>query len=181
MLTIERLTANGYVHIGMDHFALADDELAVAQRHKTLQRNFQGYSTRGDAALHAFGISAISQADGAYWQNTKELAEYYSVLESGKLPIVKGYVLTEEDRLRREAISRLMCHLSLDFDSFGIDFRQHFAAELASLDDLEADGLIIRDANGLTVTDAGRLFLRNIAVRFDAYFTGAGRRFSQSV
>jgi len=114
-LTIEKLTSNGYAYIGMDHFAREDDELAIAQRQRTLQRNFQGYSTRGGADIYAFGMSAISQAGGIYWQNQKELPIYYKELEQGNHPIAKGYVLTEDDRLRRQTIMRLMCDLSLDF------------------------------------------------------------------
>ena len=185
-LTVETLTSNGYVYIGMDHFALADDELAVALHNKTLQRNFQGYSTRGNTNIFGFGMSSISQANGAYWQNQKELTAYYGALDAGQSPITKGYILTEDDRIRRDVISRLMCDLGLDFarlsSRLGIDFKNYFAAELASLGDLEADGLIEQNANGLAVTDLGRLLIRNIAVRFDAYFgKDTGGRFSKSI
>lgn len=172
-LTIEKLTSAGYVYIGMDHFAREDDELAIAQKQKTLQRNFQGYSTRGGADIYAFGMSSISQADGIYWQNLKELPAYCASLDQGKLPLAKGYILTEEDRIRRQTIMRLMCDLSLEYAlmsrMLGVDFKQHFQEEISSLADLEADGLVRRDENGLVVTDAGRLFIRNIAMRFDAY------------
>jgi oxygen-independent coproporphyrinogen-3 oxidase len=172
-LTIEKLTAEGYVYIGMDHFARADDELAVAQRSKTLQRNFQGYSTHGGADIHAFGMSSISQTQNCYWQNVKELPDYYAALDAGKLPFAKGYLLTHEDQIRRQTIMRLMCDLGLDYTAMSqyleTDFATHFATELASLDDLEADSLIVRTPQGLTVTDLGRLFIRNIAMRFDAY------------
>jgi oxygen-independent coproporphyrinogen III oxidase len=185
-LTIEKLTSAGYVYIGMDHFAREDDELALAQRKKTLQRNFQGYSTRGGADIFAFGMSSISQADGIYWQNTKELGAYYAALDEGRLPIAKGYVLSDEDLIRRQTIMRLMCDLSLDYaamsTALNINFQEHFASELASLADLEADGLVQRRDNGLTVTEAGRLFIRNIAMRFDAY-NAAGKegRFSKTI
>jgi oxygen-independent coproporphyrinogen-3 oxidase len=171
-LSIERLTSEGYVYIGMDHFARADDELAVAQRRKTLQRNFQGYSTRGGADIYAFGMSSISQADGVYWQNLKELPAYYAALDARKAPLAKGYILSDEDKIRRQTIMRLMCDLSLDYaemsEMLGKDFTAHFARELDSLADLQADGLIRKDAARITVTDAGRLFIRNIAMRFDA-------------
>ena len=185
-LTVERLTSNGYCYIGMDHFARADDELAIAQRNKTLQRNFQGYSTRGNTDIYAFGMSSISQADGAYWQNHKDLPDYYAALDAGKAPISRGYVLTEDDRIRREVIARLMCDLSLDFGRMsgllGVDFSGYFSRELSSLGDLEADGLIETDACGLRVTDLGRLLIRNIAVRFDAYFGKESEgRFSKSI
>jgi len=162
-LTVERLTTSGYIYIGMDHFALADDELAIAQRKGTLQRNFQGYSTRGNTDIYGFGMSAISQTADAYWQNVKDLAAYYKALDDGRSPIVKGYILTKDDQIRRKAIMQLMCNLYLDFN-------EYFAAEFASLDDLEADGLIASTKNGITVTDLGRLLIRNIAVRFDKYF-----------
>ena len=115
-LTIERLTSEGYVYIGMDHFARAGDELALAQRQKTLQRNFQGYSTRGGADIYAFGMSSISQAEGFYWQNHKDLPDYYAALDAGKLPLHRGYIMTDEDKLRRTTIMRLMCDLGLDYE-----------------------------------------------------------------
>ena len=172
-LTIEKLTAEGYVYIGMDHFARADDELALAQRQKTLQRNFQGYSTRGGADIYAFGMSSISQTDALYWQNRKELPAYYQALSADRLPVARGYRLTEDDRRRREIIMRLMCDLSLDYASMsgrlGLDFTVAYAAELAGLSELAGDGLIRRTPRGLEVTSLGRLFIRNIAMRFDAH------------
>jgi len=185
-LTIEKLTSEGYVYIGMDHFARADDELALAQRQKTLQRNFQGYSTRGGADIYAFGMSSISQADGFYWQNEKELPAYYAALDAGKLPLHRGYLMTEEDRIRRTTIMRLMCDLSLDYEAMsrltGVDFKEHFASELESLGDMEGDGLLVKTPQGLIVTDLGRLLIRNIAMRFDAYTTTRKEnRFSRTI
>jgi oxygen-independent coproporphyrinogen III oxidase len=184
--TIEKLTAAGYVYIGMDHFARETDELALAQRQKTLQRNFQGYSTRGGTDIYAFGMSSISQADGVYWQNHKDLPLYYSHLEAGRSPVAKGFVLSADDRVRRWTIMRLMCDLGLDYAamsrSLELDFPDYFARELASLDDLEADGLIERHQGGLTVTDVGRLFIRNLAMRFDAYLAQEKeKRYSKTV
>lgn len=184
--TIEKLTSVGYVYIGMDHFARADDELALAQKRKTLQRNFQGYSTRGGADIYAFGMSSISQTDSTYWQNHKELSAYSAALDEGNLPVAKGCLLTDEDKRRRQTIMRLMCDLSLDYAAMSallkVDFKQHFAQELASLGDLAADGLIEQSESGLVVTEAGRLFIRNIAMRFDPY-NAAGRegRFSRTI
>jgi oxygen-independent coproporphyrinogen III oxidase len=185
-LTIEKLTSEGYVYIGMDHFARASDELAIAQRHKTLQRNFQGYSTRGGADIYAFGMSAISQTEDLYWQNEKELPAYYAALEAGKLPLHRGYRMTAEDKIRRTTIMRLMCDLGLDFammsSLLGLDFKEHFAAEIESLDDMEADGLVVKTPQGLLVTDLGRLLIRNIAMRFDAYAsTRQENRFSKTI
>jgi oxygen-independent coproporphyrinogen III oxidase len=186
-LAVERLTANGrYVYIGMDHFARPDDELAVAQRNGTLQRNFQGYSTRGDADIYSFGMSSVSRTENMYWQNAKELPAYYAALDAGKPPIVRGYHLTEDDKIRRETIMRLMCDLVLDYDAMsqtlGIPFADYFAAELESLESLEADNLVRRTPGRLEVTETGRLLIRNIAMRFDAYLPkDQERRFSRTV
>lgn len=185
-LTVQKLTAAGYVYIGMDHFARADDELAVAQREKKLQRNFQGYSTCGGTDIYAFGMSSISQVDGFYWQNLKDLPAYYAALDEQRLPIAKGYILTKDDQIRRETIMRLMCDLELNYqamsESLGLDFTDYFASELDSLDDLEADGLLLKTPAGLIVTDLGRLLIRNIAMRFDAYAPMRNQnRFSKTI
>jgi oxygen-independent coproporphyrinogen III oxidase len=169
---IERLTENDrYVYIGMDHFARAKDELVQAQRNKTLQRNFQGYSTRGNADIYAFGMSAISQIPDAYWQNEKELLKYYAALDAGKVPLTRGYVVSDEDKLRRDTIMRVMCDLGLNYAAMsqrlGINFASHFEREIESLAAFEADGLVRRSESGLEVTDTGRLFIRNIAMCFD--------------
>jgi oxygen-independent coproporphyrinogen-3 oxidase len=171
-LVIEKLTANDrYVYIGMDHFAKPTDELAVAQREKRLQRNFQGYSTRAGSDIYAFGISGISQVPDAYWQNEKELPRYQAVVDAGRVPLHKAYLVTAEDKIRRETIMRTMCDLSLDFASMsrtlGIDFERHFEKELASLAPFLSDGLVLRTPAGLEITGAGRLFIRNIAMCFD--------------
>jgi len=172
-LTIEKLTAEGYRYIGMDHFAREDDELSIAQRQKTLQRNFQGYSTRGGVDIYSFGMSSISQSEKAYWQNLKELPAYTQSVQEGQLPIHRGYLMSEEDLLRRQTIMRLMCDLELDFDHMsqllGVPFEVHYQRELASLEDLREDGLIAFSQGGLKVTDLGRLLIRNIAMRFDGY------------
>ncbi len=180
-LVIERLTADEqYVYIGMDHFAKPNDELAVAQRNKQLQRNFQGYSTRAGSDIYAFGMSGVSQVPDAYWQNEKELPKYQAAVDAGRVPLHKAYFVTPDDKIRRETIMRVMCDLSLDFASMsqrlGIKFEQHFASELASLAPFEADGLVRRTGTGLEVTDAGRLFIRNIAMCFDNTLAPAGER-----
>jgi oxygen-independent coproporphyrinogen III oxidase len=178
---IERLTENNrYVYIGMDHFARPDDELTMAQRNKTLQRNFQGYSTRGNTDIYSFGMSAISQIPDAYWQNEKELPQYFAALDAGRAPLTRGYLLTAEDKLRRETIMRVMCDLSLDYAAMsqhlGLDFARHFAAELAALAPFEADGLVRRSPASLEVTDTGRLFIRNLAMCFDNTLASSGER-----
>jgi len=180
-LVNERLTENNrYIYIGMDHFARPDDELAVAQRKKQLQRNFQGYSTHGGADIYSFGMSSISQIPEAYWQNEKELPQYYGALDAGKVPLHRGYLVTEEDRIRRDAIMRVMCDLSLDYavmsQRLGINFATHFERELESLAAFEADGLVRRSPGGLEVTDTGRLFIRNIAMCCDNTLAPAGER-----
>jgi oxygen-independent coproporphyrinogen-3 oxidase len=186
-LVIEKLTANDrYVYIGMDHFAKPDDELAVAQRNKQLQRNFQGYSTRAGSDIYAFGMSSISQIPDAYWQNEKDLPVYKESVESSREPWHRAYFLTEEDTLRRDVIMRLMCDLSIDFAAtskrLGIDFENRFASEIASLVPFLNDGLIERTPTGLAVTDTGRLFIRNIAMCFDNTLPPAGeRRYSKTV
>ncbi|HEX7518048.1 MAG TPA: oxygen-independent coproporphyrinogen III oxidase [Chthoniobacterales bacterium] len=185
-LTIEKLTSEGYLYIGMDHFARADDELAVAQQQKSLQRNFQGYSTRGGADIYALGMSSISQADGFYWQNIKELPRYYAALDEGKLPLAKGYILTADDRIRQQTIMRLMCDLELDYAVMSklleLDFAQYFVSELDSLNAMEADGLVLKTPAALIVTDLGRLFIRNIAMCFDFYASSRKEtRFSKTI
>jgi oxygen-independent coproporphyrinogen-3 oxidase len=186
-LVIEKLTANNqYVYIGMDHFAKPDDELAVAQRKKQLQRNFQGYSTRAGADIYSFGMSAISQIPDAYWQNEKELPKYQEAVDADNVPLQRAYFLTDEDKLRRETIMRVMCDLSLDYAAMSrtleIDFAEHFEPELAALAPFEDDGLVKRTSSGLEVTDTGRLFIRNIAMCFDNTLAPAGeRRHSKTV
>lgn len=186
-MVIERLTEDGhYIYIGMDHFARPGDELVEAQRNKTLQRNFQGYSTRGNADIFAFGMSAISQIPDAYWQNEKELPAYYAALDGDRPPCARGYLLTDADKIRRETIMRVMCDLSLDYAAMsqrlGIDFAAWFANELAALAPFEADGLVRCSSRGLDVTDTGRLFIRNIAMCFDNTLAPSGeRRHSRTV
>ncbi len=180
-LVIEKLTADDrYVYIGMDHFAKPDDELAVAQKKKQLQRNFQGYSTRAGSDIYAFGMSSISQIPDAYWQNEKELPKWQAAVDAGRVPLQRAYFVTDEDKLRRETIMRLMCDLSLDYGAMsqrlGIDFQRHFAPELAALAPFEADGLVKRTPAGLEVTDFGRLFIRNLAMCFDNTLAPVGER-----
>jgi len=169
----------------MDHFARETDELAIAQAAQTLQRNFQGYSTKAGAEILALGISAISQTPYSYRQNHKTLEPYYAALDRGELPARRGLELDVEDTRRREIIMRVMCHLRLDYAAlsreFACDFASRYAAELARLQPLAADGLVELAADHLRVTDLGRLFLRNIAVCFDAYYAPESKRHSRTV
>jgi oxygen-independent coproporphyrinogen-3 oxidase len=172
-LTIEKLTTLGYVYIGMDHFALPEDELTVAQREGGLQRNFQGYSTRRECDLVGLGVSAIGKVGDCYAQNLKDIPTWQSVVAEGKLPIWRGISLTTEDRLRRSVIESIMCHGEVKFDryeaNFAIDFHDHFAFELSQLEQLEKDGLIRMGNDEFTATPEGRLLLRAIAMIFDEY------------
>jgi oxygen-independent coproporphyrinogen-3 oxidase len=184
-LITETLTSRGYVYIGMDHFAKQSDELALAQCARTLQRNFQGYSTRAGAEILAFGLSAISQTPHSYRQNHKTLTGYYAALDRNEQPVVRGREHTEDDCSRREIKMRLMCHLSLDYAAlsheFGFDFSNRYSREIALLRPLADDGLVNLSRDGLNVTDLGRLFLRNIAVCFDSYYSTESKRHSRTV
>jgi len=172
-MTIEKLSASGYVYIGMDHFAKPDDELTLAQKQGTLHRNFQGYSTKAGCDLYAFGMSGISQLDGVYAQNHKKLSAYYGALDAGKLPTRAGYRLDADDKLRREVITRLMCDMALEKGvierRFGIVFDEYFAASIAKLGRFMDDGLLVERPGGYDVTLMGRLVIRNIAMCFDRY------------
>lgn len=176
-LCIARLTAAGYVYIGMDHFAKPDDDLAVAQRQGRLHRNFQGYSTRAESDLVACGVSAISSVGAIYSQNEKTLDAYYERLDEGKLPIARGIKLDTDDLLRRIIIQMLMCNFELSVASieqaYPIDFAQYFAPELAQLALLQEDGLIGLDSKWLSVTPKGRLLIRNICMIFDRHLAAA--------
>ena len=184
-IAVGKLTAAGMVYIGMDHFARADDELAVAQREGTLQRNFQGYSTHAGASIYGFGMSSISQTGDSYRQNLKELPDYYAALDANRLPFERGLILSEEDRIRRQVIMRIMCDRRVDYaglsQRLGVDFQDRFAREIESLADLETDGLLHRDDRGFVVTGVGALLIRIIAMRFDAYLEKGPRRFSRTV
>jgi oxygen-independent coproporphyrinogen-3 oxidase len=181
----EKLTAAGYVDIGLDHFAKPDDELALAQREGTLHRNFQGYSTRGGASLYSFGISAISSTPDTYRQNYKTPDEWRAALDAGQLPIERGLRLSTEDTRRRTIIMDLMCRRRLDFSSLsrtlGVDFEKTYARELASLDELEIDGLVMRTGAGIEVTPAGAPLLRVIAMRFDNTLSAAPGQHSRTI
>lgn len=187
-MTIEVLTASGYEYIGMDHFARPDDELARARAERTLYRNFQGYSTKAGADLYGFGMSSISQFTNIYAQNTKTLTDYYRALDGGTLATHVGYRMTADDHVRKHVIMKLMCDLELSIPAveaqFGIRFDEYFAASLAALGPLEADGLVARTAGRIAVLGPGRLLLRNIAMCFDAYLEKMARErpiFSRTV
>ena len=170
---IQRLSAAGYVYIGMDHFARPDDELALAQQQGKLQRNFQGYSTHAGCDLIGLGLTAIAKVADCYSQNAKTLDMYYAALDKGELPIQRGIVLTSDDRLRREIISELICHGKLDFaaieDYYRIRFQDYFAGELRRLAVMEGDGLLHLGVDGISISPSGRLLSRIICMVFDRY------------
>lgn len=178
-LAITRLTAAGYVHIGMDHFARPDDALAVAQREGTLHRNFQGYSTHAGCDLVGLGVSAISSLERAYAQNAHTLEAYRERLGRGELPVERGVELDDDDVLRRHVIMELICHFRLDFAEverrFGIDFGAYFADALEEVRAMASDGLLALDEAGIQVLPRGRLLIRNVCMAFDRYLA-EGRR-----
>lgn len=163
----------GYLHIGMDHYVLPDDELAVALQEGRLQRNFQGYSLHMADDLLGLGVSAISQMGDFYLQNERDLQDYYRLVDSGAHAFTRGCKVTTEDKLRRHIIMRLISDLRLDIGDcnrqFGIEFATRFSRELAVLVPMARDGLLHMDDHQLTVTRRGRPFLRNICMPFDAY------------
>ncbi|MEP1470289.1 MAG: oxygen-independent coproporphyrinogen III oxidase [Halieaceae bacterium] len=169
----DTLQEAGYLHIGMDHFVLPTDELAIAQSEGRLQRNFQGYSLRMADDLLGLGASAISQMGDFYLQNERDLQKYYERLSKAELPVEKGFKSDREDRLRKHVIMSLISEMSLDINDcnerFGIDFKTSFNQELQTLETMEQDGLLAIGIDTIQITDKGRPFLRNICMPFDAY------------
>ena len=172
-LAIKRLTAAGYVYIGMDHFALPEDALAVAQRQGRLHRNFQGYSASADADLIGLGVSAIGAIGPTYSQNVRTMDDYCDVLDRGQLPIMRGIELNADDLVRRAVIQALMCQFALSKESIAVsylvDFDRYFAVELDALREHERMGLLAIDRDWITVTPKGRLLVRSICMVFDRY------------
>ncbi|HXF65150.1 MAG TPA: oxygen-independent coproporphyrinogen III oxidase [Burkholderiales bacterium] len=170
---VSRFTAEGYVYIGMDHFALPGDDLAVAQRQGRLRRDFQGYSAGGDCDLVGLGVSAIGAIGPTYSQNHRALQDYYDRLDRGELPIMRGLELTADDLARRAVIQALMCHFTLSKEAIEIayllDFDRYFAVELAELAELERHGLVGLEENWISVTPKGRFLIRAICMVFDRY------------
>ena len=171
--SLQQFMDAGYVYVGMDHFALPTDALAVAKRQGRLHRNFQGYSTQPDCDLIALGVSAIGRVGATYSQNAKTLDEYYDLLDQGRLPVVRGLALNRDDLVRRAVIMALMCQGELLFESIEagwlIDFRRTFASELEQLAGLQAQGLVSVTEEGITVSAMGWFFVRGIAMVFDRY------------
>ena len=163
----------GYVYIGMDHFAKPGDELSLSQQRRTLHRNFQGYTTKAGADLYGMGITAISGIQSAYAQNHRDIPSWQKAVEERGLATMRGYHLSEEDRLRRAVISRLLCHTVVLKDEisreFGINFDEHFAEELRRFEPFCDDGLVLLENGEIRATGLGRIFIRNLAMVFDPY------------
>ncbi len=184
--TARQLTDAGYIYIGMDHFAKPDDELSLALKKGDLHRNFQGYTTHKDADLVGLGVSAISQIDNVYCQNTRSIRDYEKSLESGELPIQYGVILEKDDKIRRDIIMALICHYRLETESiervYNIEFDRYFAKEMGILNDFAEEGLLAKRSYGYEVTPRGHLVIRKICMAFDRYLPDhlrSGRRFSR--
>lgn len=188
LTAMDRFLDAGYEPIGMDHFALPDDELAVAAREKRLHRNFMGYSVMPASDMIAFGISGIGEVQGAFFQNEKKLSDYYEALDAGGLPVQRGYVLDEDDRIRQHVIREIMCNFEISkaevAQRFGIDFDQYFRSSLERLREVREAGFVEDTGDGFLVRDEGRLFVRNVCMAFDRYLetkSGDGPVFSRTV
>ncbi len=170
---IERFTQAGYLYIGMDHFARADDELCVAQRDRTLHRNFQGYTTKAGADLFGVGVSSISGVGRVYAQNFRDLKSYYAAIDEPRLPTMRGIRLNDDDVVRRAVIGRILCHCVVQKKEiekeFGMRFDDYFAGEIARLSPLASDGLVTLEPESISVTSLGRIFIRNVGMVFDKY------------
>lgn len=177
-LAIEELMAAGYRYVGMDHFALPDDELVRAQDARRLRRNFMGYTTHAGCDLVGLGVSAISSIGDSYSQNHRAIKDWERAIDAGAPPLWRGLSLGADDQVRADVIGRLMCDGLVEFASVeanhGIRFGDYFASSLAALGELSADGLVTIDDERVTATPLGRLFLRNLAMCFDAYLTEEG-------
>jgi oxygen-independent coproporphyrinogen-3 oxidase len=171
--SLDALTEAGYVYIGMDHFALPDDALAVAKRQGRLHRNFQGYSTQADCDLIALGVSSIGRIGSTYSQNAKTMEEYGDLLDQGHLPVVRGLALTRDDLIRRSVIMALMCQGHVQYESINlawlVDFKTLFTQELIQLEAMQAQSLVQLSESGIQVTAMGWFFVRGVAMVFDRY------------
>lgn len=175
LMSLRRLLAEGYVYIGLDHFAKPQDSLAKATLDKSLHRNFQGYTTRADCDLIALGLSAIGKIGNSYVQNLRTLDEYYACLDQGNLPVEKGFHLSVDDLLRRQVIMALMCSSPIDFaqieQQYQINFNEYFSGELQQIQLYADEGLIKLDERAVSITPKGRLFVRAVGMAFDQYLS----------
>ncbi len=183
--SLEYLIEIGYTYIGMDHFALPEDPLAIAQSKGNLYRNFQGYSTHSECDIVGLGLSSIGQVADSFSQNEKSLDKYYQALESGQLPIVKGLIINQDDKIRRDLIMELICHFEVNISSlekrYSIKFANYFASSLEKLSEMQNDGLIEMKNDTLKVLDKGRILVRNICMIFDNYLESSDAKFSKTI
>jgi len=183
--SLEYLIGLGYVYIGMDHFALPEDPLAIAQSKGNLYRNFQGYSTHSECDVIGLGLSSIGQVADSFSQNEKNLEKYYKAIESGQLPIVKGLVIDQDDKIRRELIMELICHFEVSISSleerYSINFKNYFADSLEKLAEMQNDGLVELKDDSIKVMDKGKLLVRNICMLFDSYLEASDASFSKTI
>jgi oxygen-independent coproporphyrinogen-3 oxidase len=186
-LAIDTLAGAGYDWVGMDHFALREDELAVAAQELRLHRNFMGYTTRPALHMVAFGMSSISDLAGRFVQNESHLGRYQKMVDGGQLPVVRGYKLSDDDLLRREMITHLMCNLELPYDltraAFGVSLHEALGDDLERLEAYAEEGFVELLPDRLVVTPLGRFFVRNLAMELDAHLAKTAERtvFSKTV
>ncbi len=184
-LTMNKLQDAGYVYIGMDHFALEGDSMVKAQQEGSLQRNFQGYSTHAHTDLIGVGVSSIGSIFDSYSQNSSNIDEYREMVSAGFLPIVRGLVMTNDDRLRKQVINQLICHFKLDMEKFEaewkMDFKEYFKAEMKELNLMVEDGLVTVGDKSISVETKGRLLIRNICMVFDSYLKDNVVKFSKVI
>lgn len=186
LMSLRRLLAEGYVYIGLDHFAKPDDSLALAVKDKSLHRNFQGYTTRADCDLIALGLSSIGKIGASYVQNLRTLDEYYAALDAGHLPVEKGFHLSQDDLLRREIIMDLMCCTTLNIAEieakYQIIFAEYFHDELERARFYADEGLLDLSDASVSVTSKGRMFVRAFSMIFDHYLSRqSGAKYSKLI
>jgi len=183
--SLEYLTGLGYIYIGMDHFALPDDPLAIAQSDGNLYRNFQGYSTHSECDIVGLGLSSIGQVADSFSQNEKSLEKYYQALKSGQLPINKGLIINQDDKIRRALIMELICHFEVNIsrleERYSIKFMNYFADSLEKLVEMQNDGLVELKSDSIKVMDRGKLLVRNICMLFDSYLELSDTSFSKTI
>lgn len=184
--SIEQLTTAGYCYIGMDHFALPDDELAIAQENKTLHRNFQGYTTHGHCDVIGLGVSAISRVGNLYSQNNNDINLYQQSLANGQLATLRGLIGHSDDHVREAVIQQIICHFELNFSDietqFGINFLDYFTECLPPLQQMHEDGLIALSNEGIDILARGRLLVRSVCMIFDNYLQrNTQQRFSRVI
>ncbi|CAC9953559.1 Coproporphyrinogen III oxidase, oxygen-independent (EC 1.3.99.22) [uncultured Gammaproteobacteria bacterium] len=183
--SMDFLLDQGYVYIGMDHFALPENPLAVAQKEGHLYCNFQGCATHADCDIVGLGLGSIGQVGDSFSQNEKNIEQYYQRIEAGELPVIKGQLINDDDKIRRAVIMDLICHFELDFakveNESDIRFNDYFSDSLAALGEMHEDGLLQLDEYSIKVMEKGRLLIRNICMVFDAYLASSKTQFSKTI